>query len=117
MFPPRWCLLSHKRLQFRIHSSSRAILLLHIPSNPIIEHSSSLRFGRYPSSLRHKTSPSSVVSRHRDVQDFGWIKAGPSPNFEVLTDEVADEMGSNVAQMLDGGKGWQTALEEVLKKL
>jgi hypothetical protein len=106
-----------KRLQFRIHSSSCAILLLHIPSNPIIEHSSSLRFGRYPSDLRHKTSPSSVVSRHRDVQDFGWIKPGPSPNFEVLTDEAADNVGSEVAKVLDGGEGWQGRLEEVLKML
>lgn len=92
------------------------MLLLRIPSNPIIEHSSSLLFGRYPSNLRQASSPS-LVSRHSEVQDFGWIKPGPSPNFEVLTDEVADEVGSKVAEVLDGDKRWQERLGELLKML
>ena len=102
--------------QFRIHSSSHAILLLHIPSNPILEHSSSLRFGRYPTDLRHNSS-FSLVSRYREVQDFGWIKPGPSPNFEVMPDDAADEVGSRVVRVLDSKKGWRAALEEVLTML
>jgi hypothetical protein len=38
-------------LQFRIHSSQRTKILLHLPSTPIIEHSSSLVFGPYPAFL------------------------------------------------------------------
>ncbi|KAJ9106017.1 hypothetical protein QFC19_003353 [Naganishia cerealis] len=98
--------------QFRIHSSTHAVLLLQIPSNPIIEHSSSLRFGRYPLALsRPPLTPSPVPA----VQDFGWIKPGPSPNFRMLDDGASDALGVRLGAVVGGDqRGWEAALAEFL---
>jgi hypothetical protein len=58
-----------------------------------------------------------LVSRHGEVQDFGWIKPGPSPNFALLPDEVAEKVGSGVVGVLESGDAWQDRLGELLKML
>ncbi|GHJ85173.1 hypothetical protein NliqN6_1575 [Naganishia liquefaciens] len=104
--------------QFRIHSSARSMLLLYIPSNPIIEHSSALRFGPYPLSLRNGKA-TTVSSRHDYVQDFGWIKPGPSPNFEVVDADAAERVGQRIREMagLQEEEGWPARLTEMLDEL
>jgi hypothetical protein len=101
--------------QFRMHSSRDVDVYLSIPSNPIIEHSSRIRFTAYPESLL-STSSSPVKegeSKHTSVQDFSHIRTTtPSPNWSVMRDEdrvrdwsVLTESGDSVEEVgkvLDG---------------
>lgn len=71
--------------QFRIHDTVNTSILLHVHSNPIIERSHNLRFGAYPEAFRAPLSEGFFhgQSNHHSVQDFDWIKSGPSPNWRV----------------------------------
>jgi hypothetical protein len=51
---PAWSSYPSSQLltvQFRMHTSTRTKILLHVPSVPVIEHSASLAFGHYPQTL------------------------------------------------------------------
>ncbi|KAF8337065.1 tubulin binding cofactor C-domain-containing protein [Cantharellus anzutake] len=66
--------------QMRMHTSSNTVILLYVPTIPVIEHCSDLRVGPYPASLPTSASD----SKHHELQDFNWIKEGPSPNWSPL---------------------------------
>ncbi|KAJ9109354.1 hypothetical protein QFC21_000684 [Naganishia friedmannii] len=104
--------------QFRIHSSADAILLLSIPSNPIIEHSSRLRFGRYPHSLSPAPNAPPPRPPPPAVQDFSWIKPSASPNFRTIGDEESDTLGVQVEQVIHGsGDEWKETLAGFLAEV
>ncbi|KAJ7507210.1 tubulin binding cofactor C-domain-containing protein [Mycena galericulata] len=65
--------------QFRMHTSSSVDVYLSIPSTPIIEHCSQIRFTSYPATLSQTISSNAL-----SVQDFSHIKATPSPNCLIL---------------------------------
>ncbi|KAJ7747901.1 tubulin binding cofactor C-domain-containing protein [Mycena maculata] len=65
--------------QFRMHTSTAVDVYLSIPSTPIIEHCSQIRFASYPAALSQNISPN-VFS----VQDFSHIKSTPSPNWSLM---------------------------------
>ena len=94
------------------------MLLLHIPSDPIIEHSSGLRFGPYPQSLRREEG-TTITSRHDQVQDFGWIKPGPSPNFGVVAEDTAECAAERITEVkgVGEGEGWQARMRGMLEEL
>ncbi|THH31831.1 hypothetical protein EUX98_g2345 [Antrodiella citrinella] len=99
--------------QFRMHTSSHVDVYLSIPSNPIIEHCTHIRFTRYPTHLATSDSTAEASSTHLSVQDFSHIRATPSPNWKPLPEEAA------IAE-----KTWPRALlrgdddvESVLKRL
>lgn len=69
-------------MQFRIHSSTHTTILLHVQSTPIIEHSSSLYIGAFPTHI--DLSGKESVSKHDQVQDFDWVRGGKSPNWTAL---------------------------------
>ncbi|RDB23844.1 Tubulin-folding cofactor C [Hypsizygus marmoreus] len=71
--------------QFRMHASQKVDVYLSIPSNPIIEHCSNIRFAAYPTALL--PSPTVPTSNHFSVQDFSHIRATPSPNWRVMNDD------------------------------
>jgi len=74
--------------QFRMHNSRDVDVYLSIPSNPIIEHSSGIRFAAYPALLLSSGSSSHVKdSKHTSVQDFSHIRPTQSPNWSVMHDE------------------------------
>ncbi|WWD20723.1 hypothetical protein CI109_105199 [Kwoniella shandongensis] len=77
------CLVVVGAQQFRMHSSRDTTILLHVGSLPVIEHSTRLRFGPYPSFLL-PTPPPSYSSKHAHVQDFDWVRGGQSPNWSIL---------------------------------
>ncbi|KAJ7130229.1 tubulin binding cofactor C-domain-containing protein [Mycena epipterygia] len=69
--------------QFRMHTSEGVDVYLSIPSTPVIEHCSRIRFTSYPDTLSQDTSPN-VFS----VQDFSHIKSTPSPNWSTMPKEA-----------------------------
>ncbi|KAK0223850.1 TBCC-domain-containing protein [Armillaria fumosa] len=71
--------------QFRMHTSRSVDVYLSIPSHPVIENCSGIRFAGYPSALRRETQV--AESRHASVQDFSHIKATPSPNWTLLPED------------------------------
>jgi len=73
--------------QFRIHTSKSVDVYLLTTSNPIIEHSSTIRFAAYPTSL---SQPVQTISdnKYTSVQDFSHIRPTPSPNWCILPDEA-----------------------------
>ncbi|KAJ9125689.1 hypothetical protein QFC22_000652 [Naganishia vaughanmartiniae] len=116
--------------QFRIHESEDAVLLLSIPSNPIIEHASHLVFGRYPRSLSLSLSPSAddhvppPPTPTRAVQDFSWIKPSPSPNYRMMDDEESERVGALVERVVRSGwsgddddDGWEERLKGLLREV
>jgi len=70
--------------QFRMHTSNNVDVFLAIPSNPIIEHCSDIRFSGYPKFL--SLSLDENPSNHLSVQDFSHIRSTPSPHWSVLSD-------------------------------
>jgi hypothetical protein len=41
-------------------------------------------------------------SRYWDVQDFDWVREGPSPNWRKIGQETKDESESNIENELEG---------------
>ncbi|KAF8208225.1 TBCC-domain-containing protein [Mycena galopus ATCC 62051] len=77
----RRCLVVVGCHQFRMHTSKDVDVYLSIPSTPIIEHCSQIRFASYPAVLRtSEISSPDVLS----IQDFSHIKSTPSPNWSML---------------------------------
>ncbi|KAJ7075112.1 tubulin binding cofactor C-domain-containing protein [Mycena belliarum] len=76
----RRCILVVGCHQFRMHTSTDVDVYLSIPSTPIIEHCSRIRFTSYPTAL----SPKETYSNFFSVQDFSHIKATPSPNWSAM---------------------------------
>lgn len=74
--------------QFRLHSSSDSVLLLHVASLPVIEHCERVRFGAYPFF--------SGASRHEEVQDFDWVRSGPSPHWSLLPSDLATKISDTL---------------------
>ncbi|KAG7442799.1 TBCC-domain-containing protein [Guyanagaster necrorhizus] len=73
--------------QFRMHTSRTVDVYLSIPSHPVIENCSGIRFAGYPSALQRDIQVLSRKSKHLSVQDFSHIKATPSPNWTVLPED------------------------------
>ncbi|SJL10360.1 uncharacterized protein ARMOST_13746 [Armillaria ostoyae] len=71
--------------QFRMHTSRNVDVYLSIPSHPVIENCSGIRFAGYPSVLQREIQV--AESRHASVQDFSHIKATPSPNWTLLPED------------------------------
>ncbi|WVQ95661.1 hypothetical protein IAU59_002759 [Kwoniella sp. CBS 9459] len=93
------CVLILGAQQFRIHSSTRTTILLHVASLPVIEHSKDLVFGAYPSVLFADLAitsgdtaigQASYESKHAQVQDFDWVRPGPSPNWRLARHDEAE---------------------------
>ncbi|WVN89855.1 uncharacterized protein L203_105085 [Cryptococcus depauperatus CBS 7841] len=84
------CLIIVGCQQFRAHSSSDITVLLDVASLPVIEHCKNVKFGSYPNHLF--TSKPIYKSKHTQVQDFDWIREGPSPHWKFLPDEVAQKL-------------------------
>ncbi|KII91822.1 hypothetical protein PLICRDRAFT_38679 [Plicaturopsis crispa FD-325 SS-3] len=96
--------------QFRMHASTAVDVYLHIPSNPVIEHCSRIRFAAYPASFFPNTlgAEERQRSNHLAVQDFSHIRATPSPNWAAMQDDRANiwsqirsDACSDVAKGLD----------------
>ncbi|KAL0946093.1 hypothetical protein HGRIS_012359 [Hohenbuehelia grisea] len=69
--------------QFRMHNSWKVDVYVAIPSNPIIETSSDIRFERCGPLLGGRRS-AKAPSEPLTVQDFSHIRASPSPNWTIL---------------------------------
>ncbi|KAK7019844.1 tubulin-folding cofactor C [Favolaschia claudopus] len=81
----RRCIIVVGCHQFRMHTSTNVDVYLSIPSNPIIEHCSEIRFASYPPVL--SASKDATFSEGLSVQDFSHIKSTPSPNWTMLPPE------------------------------
>ena len=76
--------------QVRIHAAQASDFYLRVRSHPIIEHSGGLRFGPYACSYpgcgadleEQGLEPDSGM--WREVNDFGWLRATPSPHWAEL---------------------------------
>jgi hypothetical protein len=96
--------------QFRMHSSRNCDVYLLTTSRPIIEDCSRIRFAPLPE--RYLTGEDEgVENQWRNVDDFKWLRAEPSPNWSVLPEEkrVAEKVWTEV---VPGGPKF--GVEEVL---
>ncbi|EPQ51906.1 TBCC-domain-containing protein [Gloeophyllum trabeum ATCC 11539] len=101
------CILVLRCHQFRMHTSKETDVYLSIPSNPIIEHSSRIRFSAYPDSLDLSETQSN--SKHLAVQDFSHVRPTPSPNWSALpADKAIKEWPVEVGD---------TSVDEVVERL
>lgn len=73
--------------QFRLHNTTNTVVLLHVPSLPVIEGCKGVMVGAYP-------FESGVKSRHAEIQDFDWVRAGPSPNWRLLSAQEEDDVNA-----------------------
>ena len=84
------CVLHLGSRQLRMHTSRKVDFYVHANSHPIIEHCEQLRFAPYPQlppSLSGVYAAAGLKPEHNQwqlVDDFDWLKAGHSPNWEVL---------------------------------
>ncbi|PRW60049.1 tubulin-folding cofactor C-like [Chlorella sorokiniana] len=84
------CMLMIAARQVRIHAAHRSDCYLRVRSHPIIEHSSGLRFAPYAPSYEGAAADLAAQGLEPDsgmwqqVNDFGWLRATPSPHWQVL---------------------------------
>ncbi|CAG7848984.1 SubName: Full=Uncharacterized protein {ECO:0000313/EMBL:CCA67402.1} [Serendipita indica DSM 11827] len=71
--------------QFRIHTSTRVDVYLHVTSTPILEKCTAMRFAPY--NLPAGADLDSEKNRFAEVQDFLWIRSAPSPNWSIMPQE------------------------------
>ena len=94
----------------RIHRSIDTDFHLRVKSKPIVEHTSRVRFSPLSLALMSSESSSgdpreaqvrSLMQQHKlgeetgmyaQVEDFGWIKASHSPNWNLKTEDEADRL-------------------------
>ncbi|KAJ7756945.1 tubulin binding cofactor C-domain-containing protein [Mycena metata] len=81
----RRCVLVVGCHQFRMHTSTNVNVYLSIPSTPIIEHCSKIRFAPYPATLQISGY---TYPRTLSIQDFSHIKSTPSPHWSMLSTEA-----------------------------
>jgi len=92
--------------QFRMHSSHNVDVHLSVASNPIIEHCTEIRFGKYPENVSGQAiseSPSYTVL------DFSHIRTSPSPNWSSLESDQGTSwwpLSSMTATTLDATLGF-----------
>ena len=73
--------------QVRIHSAQHCDFYLDVKTGPIIEHSAGLRFGKLKNDHHQDTSGDGTKTGEeswRQVQDFGWLRTTPSPNWSLI---------------------------------
>ncbi len=79
--------------QIRIHHATRCAFSLLVLSNPIIEHSTALRFAPYDFSFPEReplfvrTELAGKPNRWAEVNDFGWLRVQQSPNWSAVPEE------------------------------
>lgn len=72
--------------QFRLHTTRDTVVMLYVPSLPVIEGCDGVMVGAYPGSLGDVPA---AENQHDQIQDFDWVRGGPSPHWRVLTAEEA----------------------------
>lgn len=99
--------------QFRMHECKNVDVYLSCTSRPIIEDCEGIRFARMPETYQHQIPKTPGREDLWDqVDDFKWLKAEHSPNWELLSpeDTVLDDTWREV---VPGGPGW--TLDDILK--
>ncbi|KAI9728397.1 MAG: hypothetical protein M1828_003797 [Chrysothrix sp. TS-e1954] len=81
------CLIIVSCQQFRMHDSSNCDVYLHCTSRPIIEKCTSVRFAPLPEAYLEQVEEG-LMNRYAAVQDFQWVGATQSPNWEVLPEAM-----------------------------
>ncbi|BEI82359.1 hypothetical protein CcaverHIS002_0302270 [Cutaneotrichosporon cavernicola] len=83
------CIVAVGAQQFRLHDTTDCVLLLHVASLPVVERCKGVRFGPYPFQAGGE-------SRHEQVQDFDWVRPGPSPHWYLLSPDQAEILRSSI---------------------
>ncbi|KIM24977.1 hypothetical protein M408DRAFT_225726 [Serendipita vermifera MAFF 305830] len=81
------CIIAISCHQFRIHTSTRINAYLRISSTPVIEKCTKMLFAPYTIPLAPSSVENQTENQFANVQDFSWIRATPSPNWALLTEE------------------------------
>lgn len=71
--------------QFRMHGSKQVHVYLHSTSHPIIEDCTGVKFAPSPGVLVDAET-AKIANQWNQIDDFKWLKSGPSPNFGELED-------------------------------
>ncbi|KAL1958941.1 hypothetical protein VTO42DRAFT_3494 [Malbranchea cinnamomea] len=98
--------------QFRMHDCKNVDVYLSCSSKPIIEDCSNVRFSKLPKTYAIDPNTHSSSDLWSEVEDFKWLKSGPSPNWKLLDDPstVSEDIWSKIAS---GVPGW--SLDDILK--
>jgi tubulin-specific chaperone C len=97
--------------QFRMHESKNCDVYLLTSSRPIIEDCSRIRFSPLPTLYRTEEDDL-VQDQWREVDDFKWLRAEPSPNWSVLEEQkrITERVWKDV---VPGGP--QIGVDEILQ--
>jgi tubulin-specific chaperone C len=93
-----WAIL----MEFRMHDSRDTDVYLSCSSRPIIENSSGIGFGEYPTAVRETAG---FDAREGDwyvnglVEDFNWLRKEHSPNW-AITEKVDKDTWSKVLKSI-----------------
>ncbi|EFE36987.1 tubulin-specific chaperone c, putative [Trichophyton benhamiae CBS 112371] len=97
--------------QFRMHDCNNVVVYLSCATNPIIEGCVDIKFSPLPEAFSAQNGKQ--ADKWSLVEDFNWLKPGPSPNWSVLEDE--DTVEDHVWGRLLGDKRGMK-LTEILEK-
>ncbi|KAK9845783.1 hypothetical protein WJX81_002252 [Elliptochloris bilobata] len=98
------CTLALASRQVRLHRVNDCAAYLRVASHPILEHCSGMSVApcalEYPGSAQHLAAAALGVDSGlwRDVRDFCWLRATPSPNWRVIPEEQRERLPSYPAE-------------------
>lgn len=89
--------------QFRMHASKHVDVYLHASSRPIFEDCEDLRFAPLPQVFT-TDAIAELPNQWDQIDDFKWLKAGPSPNFSILAEDkrVGEDVWRKVSAAGEG---------------
>ncbi|CAG8450574.1 792_t:CDS:2 [Ambispora gerdemannii] len=79
--------------QFRMHTSKKMTIYLHVTSHPIIEDCHDIQFAPYTLSIDgldkmfEAVKLESNINHYDKVEDFNWLRQQASPNWKLLPEE------------------------------
>jgi hypothetical protein len=93
------CVLALGAQQFRLHNSRACAVALSVGSLPVIEGCNVLVFVQYPSTWG---APENDGDKFANVQDFDWVRDGPSPHWRRGDGEEQSAVHAALQAVVDG---------------
>jgi tubulin-specific chaperone C len=101
-----------------MHDSRNTRVYLSCSSRPIIENSSGIVFGPYPTNVAERAGITKVEEEwyvKELVEDFNWLRREHSPNWRISKDGIGDDTWLKVLDIMEGDSPSVEEIQQLLQ--